>query len=182
MYKVHVISALLYAAETWVTTSTQEDRLAALYNAQVRQICGVKWWHFRTNEDVLAAAELPSFRLLLASRRLRWVGHLHRMDPKRMTRTFLPAIPMLNDIHNPTRPHGARYKRKAGGQRKTYTACALSDLQKMAAHHPNQHPQECINDRGLWRAFINPFPTHPPNHSPTHSLAPTAPTPSSDDR
>jgi hypothetical protein len=169
MFKVYVLSALLYAAETWVTTSDQERRLATLYHSYARQICGVKWWHFKSTEDVLAMADLPSFRLLLASRRLRWVGHLHRMDPTRLTRSFSPALLALNDILAPTRPSAPNSKRRPGGQRKTYSTCARDDLEAMAAHRPTLHPKECLGDRARWRAFINPFPEHPPTHKPPHN-------------
>jgi hypothetical protein len=178
MFKIYIISALLYAAEAWTTTSVQEDRLATLYNGYARQVCGVRWWHFKHTEEVLTAAGLPPFRLLLASRRLRWVGHLHRMDHSRMTRSFLPAVPTINDVITATRPSDITFKRRAGGQRKSYSACAREDLALMAGHHPNLHPQECIGDRGLWRAFINPFPTPAaPHHPHSHSNPPT-----SDDR
>jgi hypothetical protein len=178
MFKIYIISALLYAAETWATTAEQEGRLATLYQGYVRQICGVRWWHFKPTEEVLTAAGLPSFRLLLASRRLRWVGHLHRMDPRRMTRTFLPAAPTINDINTTTRPSDMSFKRRAGGQRKSYSMCVRDDLTMMAAHNPSVHPQECLADKGLWRAFINPFPK-PTTRPSTHSHPPT---PFSDDR
>jgi hypothetical protein len=51
----------------------------------VRQLLQVKWWHMKSDEMCLSIARLPPWERYTASRTLRWLGHLHRMDTSRMT-------------------------------------------------------------------------------------------------
>ncbi|XP_047995606.1 uncharacterized protein LOC125233589 [Leguminivora glycinivorella] len=101
VYKSCVLSILLYASETWTTYSRQERRLNAFHMRCLRTILGVTWRDHITNERVLDLAGCYSITATLKQRRLRWLGHVLRMDPDR-----LPRAVMLSEIAYAKRPIG----------------------------------------------------------------------------
>lgn len=101
VYKTCVLGTLLYASETWTTYSKQERRLNAFHMRCLRTILGVTWRDRMTNEAVLTKTKCNSIVALLKQRRLRWLGHVYRMDPDRLPREIL-----LGQIANAKRPVG----------------------------------------------------------------------------
>lgn len=101
VYNTCVLSILLYASETWTTYSKQERRLNAFHMRCLRIILGVTWRDRMTNESVLNLAHTCSITAAIKQRRLRWLGHVLRMDPDR-----LPRAVMLSEISDAKRPIG----------------------------------------------------------------------------
>ena len=83
VYKACIISMLLYGSESWTTYARQEDKLQSLHLRNLRFILGIRWDERKTNVEVLNIAGLPSMYTLLRQRRLRWLGHVHRMKDGR---------------------------------------------------------------------------------------------------
>jgi hypothetical protein len=79
-FKQTVVVALLYGAETWTMTKEQLERLRVVYVGFLRQMAGFKWWMKKSNDEVLARTEMPPWERYVASRTLRWWGHLKRQD------------------------------------------------------------------------------------------------------
>ena len=55
----------------------------------LRRILGISWQDKVPNSDVLSRAGLPSIFTLLRQRRLRWLGHVHRMPDGRIPKDLL---------------------------------------------------------------------------------------------
>ena len=75
-----VISTLLHGSETWTTYAWQESRFNTFLLRSIRRILGISWLGKLTNADVLSRVGLPRMYTLLRQRRLRWLGHVRRMD------------------------------------------------------------------------------------------------------
>ena len=88
-----VLTILLYAAETWQTNKLQIHRLEVLQ---------------RTNQSQI--------RFLVAIRRLRWFGHVLRMDAGRLPKYLLEM-------------HPRNEKRTRGRKRTTWLSCVEEDLE-----------------------------------------------------
>ena len=88
VYKACVISTLLYGSESW-TYSTQERKLQAFNPRCLRRILGITWQDKVPNNEVLSRAGIPSMYTLLRQRRLRWLGHTHRMADGRIPKDLL---------------------------------------------------------------------------------------------
>ncbi|CAG9128775.1 unnamed protein product [Plutella xylostella] len=101
VYKTCVLSILLYASETWTTYSMHERRLNAFHMRCLRAILDVTWKDRMSNERVLDITRTCSITATLKQRRLRWLGHVLRMDPDR-----LPRAVMLGQIADAKRPVG----------------------------------------------------------------------------
>ena len=108
VYQACVLSTLLYGSEAWTTYMRQEHRLNAFHMRCLRRILGINWQDHITNREVLSRAGVSSMYSLLSQRRLRWLGHLHRMDDGRLPKDILYG-------------QLARGKRRPGGPRLRFT-------------------------------------------------------------
>ena len=84
-----VTSTLLYVSETWTTYAGQERRLNTFPLRSIRRILGISWQDKVTNADVLSRASLPTMYSLFRQCRLRWLGHVHRMEDGRIPKNIL---------------------------------------------------------------------------------------------
>ena len=89
VYQACVLSTLLYSCESWTLYTRQELRLNAFHLRSIRKILGITWQDRVPNKDVLARAKIPSMFALLSQRRLRWVGHVVRMQDGRIPKEIL---------------------------------------------------------------------------------------------
>ena len=119
VYQACVLSTLLYGSESWTPYTRQERRLNAFHLRCLRRILGITWQDRIPNTEVLARAGTVSMYALLTKRRLRWLGHVTRMQDGR-----LPKDILYGELATGSRPTGRpslRYKDvlkrdlKAGG-------------------------------------------------------------------
>ena len=89
VYQACVLSILLYGSETWTLYSRQEHRLNVFHLRGLRRILGITWQDRVSNTKVLAQARIPSMFALLSKRRLRWLGHVSRMQDGRIPKDIL---------------------------------------------------------------------------------------------
>ena len=80
LYESIILSTLLYSAELWLLTATLSKRLNAAHHRWQRSILGVSWKDKITNEEVRVRTVQHSIENIISERRLRWLGHLTRMD------------------------------------------------------------------------------------------------------
>jgi len=108
VYRACVLSTLLYGSEAWTLYSRQERRLNTFHMRCLRRILGISWQDRVPNKDVLAQAGMLSMFALLTQRRLRWLGHVSRMDDGRIAKDVL-----YGELATGSRPAGRpvlRYK------------------------------------------------------------------------
>ena len=89
VYNACVISILLYGSDTWTTYAALKRRLNTFYLRSIRRIMGIYSQDKVTNADVSYRAGLPIMYTLHRQRRLRWLGHIHRMDDGRIPKDIL---------------------------------------------------------------------------------------------
>ena len=89
VYKACVLSTLLYGCESWSPYATQEKKLNTFHLRSLRRIFNIKWSDMITNNEVLQKAGMPSMYTLLKQRRLRWLGHVRRMEDGRIPKDIL---------------------------------------------------------------------------------------------
>ena len=83
------LSTLLYGSETWTTYARQEKRLNTFHLRSLRHLLVISWQDKMTNTDILSCAGLPTMYTLLRKRRLRWLGHVYRMEDGRIPKEIL---------------------------------------------------------------------------------------------
>ncbi|KAI5717757.1 hypothetical protein M8J77_010753 [Diaphorina citri] len=83
IYETVVLSTLLYSSECWTTTTNHMNVLNAFHLRCLRTICRIKWTDRTPNEEVLKKTGMLSINNIIQKRRLRWAGHISRMDEGR---------------------------------------------------------------------------------------------------
>ena len=101
IYTACVVSTLLYGSETWVLHARHEKRLNVFHMRQLRRILNISWKDKVPNNAVLARAQIPSMFTLLKRRRMRWLGHVTRMEDGRIPKDLL-----YGELQHGTRPRG----------------------------------------------------------------------------
>ena len=88
IYKTIILPVVLYGYEAWPLTLKEEHRLRVFANRILRRIFGPKRdkngkWRSLHNEELHSLYHLPNIVRVIKSRRLRWAGHVDRLE-KRM--------------------------------------------------------------------------------------------------
>ena len=98
-YKTIILPVVLYGCETWSVTLTEEHRLRVFENKALRKIFGAKKdeitgeWRKLHIAELHALYSLPNIIGSLKSRRLRWAGHVARMEQSRYAYRVLVGKP-----------------------------------------------------------------------------------------
>ena len=89
VYNGCIISTLLYGSEAWTTYTKHERKLKGFHLRSLRRILGINWSDRVPNAQVLERAGLSTMYTLLRKRRLRWLGHVRRMEDGRISKDIL---------------------------------------------------------------------------------------------
>ena len=105
------VIVVLYSSETWTMNKSTQRKLASFHTSCLRRILCFSYLERVTNEEVLARSRMSTLSAMIMIKRLKWFGHILRMNDDRLAlRAF---------TWEPTEKY--RYaKRAPGGQRKTW--------------------------------------------------------------
>ena len=140
VYNACIISTLLYGSETWTTHARQEKRLNSFHLRCLRRILDISWQDKVTNIEVLSRAGLPTMYTLLRQRRLRWLGHVHRMEDGRIPKDIL-----YGEL--------ARGKRNIGRPQLRFKDVCKRDMKSMDIN--TESWEELAADRSSWRSTLH---------------------------
>ncbi|KAJ4449364.1 hypothetical protein ANN_00762 [Periplaneta americana] len=144
IYKTVIIPVVLYGCETWTLTQKEEHRLRVFENKVLRKIFGAKRdevtgeWRKLHNTELHALYSSPDIIRNLKSRRLRWAGHVARMDESRNAYRVLVG-----------RPEG---KRPLGRPRRRWEDNIKMDLREVG--YDDRDWINVAQDRDRWRAYV----------------------------
>ena len=103
LYYSLVLGVLLYGCESWVMSNVLRNKLSAFHNRCVRAMCGVSRRDVRDDHcghnTLYARLNVPCVLRLISNRKLRWAGHVARMDMHRLPRKFLSS--WVKDVPRP---------------------------------------------------------------------------------
>jgi hypothetical protein len=94
-----VVYVVLYGCETWSLTLREEHRLRVFENRVLRRIFGPKrdeltgGWRKLHNEELHGLYSSPSIVRVIKARRMRWAGHMARMEEARDAYNILVGRP-----------------------------------------------------------------------------------------
>ena len=135
VYQAVVLSSLLYGSKAWTLYQRQVKLLEHFHMKSLRKMLKVTWRDRVPNTEVLRRTGCVSFESLLHRSRLRWVGHVIRMDDDR-----LPKQLLYGELSTGTRT--------SGGQMKRYKDCTKKVLQ--ACNIPPESLESLAKDRQEW--------------------------------
>ena len=111
LYRALVLSLVLYNSETWTMNKSTQRKLESFHTSCLRRILCLSYMERVTNEEVLARSRMLTLSEMIMIKRLKWFGHVLRMNDDRLAlRAF---------TWEPTEKYRFA-KRAPGGQRKTW--------------------------------------------------------------
>jgi sorting nexin-29 len=99
IYKTIIRPVVTYGCETWRLTRELERKLQVFENSVMRRICGPVFdveegvWRRRHNRELREIAKMPTIVQWITSQRLRWAGHVARMEEGRMIGNIARGTP-----------------------------------------------------------------------------------------
>lgn len=139
VYSACVLSILLYGSESWPMYAIQEKKLNSFHMRCLRRIVGVTWKDKVPNKELLEWTRSSSLHSILSHRRLRWLGHVRRMEDGRIPKDLL-----YGELASGSRKRGRpllRFKDVCRRDLKVFDIAPVSWETDAA-------------DRGLWRTAL----------------------------
>ena len=99
LYTTIIRPVVTYASEAWTLTKELERRLLVFERSVLRRIYGMVRddvtgeLRIRHNQELRDISQLPPITSFIRSQRLRWAGHVARMDPERLPRKAMEGLP-----------------------------------------------------------------------------------------
>jgi hypothetical protein len=98
IYKIIIFPVVLYGCETWFLILREEQRMRVFKNRVLRifgpkrdEVIGV--WRKLHNEKLHSLHDSQTIITTIKSRRMRWTGHVARMEEKRDAYSLLVGTP-----------------------------------------------------------------------------------------
>ena len=160
LYNAYVLPVLLFGSETWALTDKQLQQLERVHSSCLRQMLNVRVSDRHRLVDIRAMCGTVSLADYLTAARLRWFGHVMRMDEGR-----IPHVALHSTLHGVT-------KRPRGRPPMKWQTCVFKDLQQHELPTSTADLQGYCCMRGPWRSMVYGI-THPDavgsNHQRSHS-------------
>lgn len=129
-------------------TKKQTERLECVHSSCLRQLLHVRLYDRHRMVNIRKQCGTVSLAAHLAAARLRWLGHVVRMDEGR-----IPQVALFSSLH------GAA-KRPRGRPPVRWQHCVHSDLQRLGLPHQMDDLRGYCFMRGAWRSMVYRV-THP---------------------
>jgi len=146
--KIHrniILPVVLYGCEAWSLTLRKERKLRVSENTVLRRIFGPRRdevtgeWRRLHNEELNDLYSSPNIVRMIKSRRMRWAGHMARMDEERGVYRVLVG-----------KPEG---KRPLGRPRRRWVDNIKMDLQEVGCGYMDWIG--LTQDRDRWRTLVS---------------------------
>ena len=89
VYCASVLTPLLYGSETWTTYRRNIKLLDRFHQRCLRRIAGIRWQQLVPDTQVLRICKTSGMESLLIKSKLRWAGHVSRMEENRIPKKLL---------------------------------------------------------------------------------------------
>ena len=97
LYKSLILLVLLYGAEAWTLTTSDEQALGVFERKILRKLCGSFCdrgeWRIRWNQELYDIYDDIDVVKRIQIQRIRWLGHVARMDSSNPVRKVFESEP-----------------------------------------------------------------------------------------
>ena len=139
IYKATVLSVVLYGAESWTCSDKDYARLNVFNTKRLRSIVGMSRLEI-SNERLYKMTGMCPLENMVRKYRLRWLGHVRRMDDSRIPKRVLFGE-VVGGKQGPGRPKA------------NWMNCVEKDCQK--CNIPSGQWQALSKDRTKWLGLIS---------------------------
>ena len=142
IYKTVIRPVVTYGCETWAATQNDEKKLEVFERQVLRRIAGptkLEDGHYvkKMNHELEALIGQETLTRFCKSQRLRWAGHLERMDKDRAPKIMTRWVPQM--------------RRPRGRPRKRWMDCIEEDWKGM---NEKSEWRVVARDRSRWRRLV----------------------------
>jgi len=141
MYRAYVLPILLFGSETWALRLEQSQMLERVHSSCLRSCLGVKLSDRHSNAYVRQQCRIVDLADITAAYRLRWLGHVGRMESGR-----LPHIALFSSLYGVG-------KRPRGRPPTRWEDCVRSDLVERLGIQEGDWLDHC-SIRSAWRGRL----------------------------
>lgn len=92
LYNSCVKSVLMYGSECWRVAKGDMNKISAFNNGCLRKICRIFWPNKIKNKELYTKTGCRYVVLQIKHWRLRWLGHVLRMDNERIPKAALRSV------------------------------------------------------------------------------------------
>ena len=151
VYKAVVLSTLLYGCETWTCYRRDVAALDRFHHRHLRIILGIKWQDLVPNTEVLNRCNMTGIESYLFRHRLRWTGHVMRMDDNR-----LPRLLLLSELTTGNRKVGRPQLRFKDTVKYALKQCSIDEHElDRQSRHRNPALSAADDRRAAWRSSVH---------------------------
>ena len=146
IYKTLIRPVITYGAEVWTMSKTEEETMRRFERKVIRKIYGPTKrndnWVLRTNEEINNILGDEDIIRFIKSQRIRWLGHVQRMEGGRM-----PKRVLTERLYS---------SRKRGRPTSRWIDNIVNDLRRLKV----KRWWEVANDRVRWRHIVEEAKAH----------------------
>ena len=145
LYKALVLSAVLYSSETWTLSKLMERKLESFHCGCLRRILRVSYLEKATNDEIMSRSRMPQLSTMIMLKRIKWYGHIQRMEPGRLARSDFDWDPPDQYVHA---------RRAPGGQRKTWMSQIEGDCVRNKVSFTRLQEKAATGSKNAFNNFV----------------------------
>ena len=145
VYNAVCVSTLVYGCEAWTAHRRHIHILERFHISCLQRILRLHWRDKVPHVEIRRRADCPSMEVILATRQLRWTGHVIRMPSNR-----LPRRALYGELAEGRRSVGGQFKRFKDHIKATLKKCGLDPAQL----------EDAAADRTRWRGACRAGAVH----------------------
>ena len=137
LFKSNVIPVLLYGAELWRVTGTDDLRLDRFHRVCLKKIMKIRWPMKSSNEELYRLTSTKPVSETIRERRWRYIGHILRREPSSHVRVALTW-----------KPEG---RRKKGRPKETWRRMVEREMKTRYGWNGWRETHQVAHYREMWR-------------------------------
>ena len=147
-FSTYIDPIFLYNSELWTANNTTNNEIDSFHRRMLRKAINKTWpKNTYTNTELYNNTQATPWSEVIKTRRIRWTGHLLRLNPS------TPARISLNELTRPT-------TKKRGRTPNTWLKTIYNDLEGVITNLP-RNPQQMIStletlasNKKSWREIV----------------------------
>ncbi|KAK7872160.1 hypothetical protein R5R35_001726 [Gryllus longicercus] len=147
VFKAVVLSILLYGSECWTIYKKHVKTLEKFQMRQLRNILGIKWQDFISNQRIRDQTGCITIENILARNQLRWIGHVTRMSVERTPKQIL-----YGELAEGNRRQGGQLKRYKDGIHAMIKNIGIKDTWETLCQDRSKWRNVCYKNKGIFKA------------------------------